>query len=87
MPSRIGTTPTVNRFAEREDPIDTIARDFEIHDIQLTAESFFANADGTQRMGASLARAGAWTGESSAPIIGIADAMSLNSAIPNGASL
>lgn len=61
----LNTNPLVNRFAEPDDLIDTIARDIRIRDIQLTHE--FINPSWpapvirrlTRDMGAALARTGA----------------------------
>lgn len=61
----LNTNPLVNRFAEPDDLIETIARDIRIRDIQLTHE--FINPSWpahvirrlTREMGAALARTGA----------------------------
>ncbi|WP_300436455.1 TIM barrel protein [uncultured Mameliella sp.] len=61
----LNTNPLVNRFAEPDDLIDTIARDIRIRDIQLTHE--FINPSWpapvirrlTRQMGAALSRTGA----------------------------
>jgi len=60
----LSTNPLVNRFAEPEDLIDTVARDIRIRDLQLTHE--FINPSWpapvirrlTRRMGAALRRTG-----------------------------
>ncbi|MDO5641467.1 MAG: TIM barrel protein [Paracoccus sp. (in: a-proteobacteria)] len=60
----LNTNPLVNRFADPDDLIDTVARDLRIRDLQLTHE--FINPSWpapvirglTRRMGAALARTG-----------------------------
>lgn len=60
----LNTNPLVNRFADPDDLIDTVARDLKIRDLQLTHE--FINPSWpapvirrlTRRMGAALARTG-----------------------------
>jgi hypothetical protein len=61
----LNTNPLVNRFADPDDLIDTVARDLRIRDLQLTHE--FINPSWpapvirrlTRQMGAALARTGA----------------------------
>jgi len=60
----LNTNPLVNRFADADDLVDTVARDLRIRDLQLTHE--FINPSWpapvvrrlTRRMGAALARTG-----------------------------